>query len=164
MSPACGFDSAPGDVVLPIYLDSAATQVILLPLRSLHLQGAVNGKHDCIGRYNAAGLDPANSCLPDQAHPDFVSGAQADGFTLLEDADKVVIGALNETLCALLTGNTAMYGSKDPTGLTVCKRDASLAIVFKGDWCAATNQSASMGCADALQMMATFAAQAVTVQ
>jgi hypothetical protein len=46
----------------------------------------------------------------------------------------------------------------------VCKRDASGKILFQGDWCAATNQAATAGCADAVQVSATFAAQAVTIQ
>ena len=124
----------------------------------------MSADHGCIGRYNAAGLDLANSCLPDATHPLFLDGGALDAFMNLEDTDKVIIAPLNESLCVVLSGYTVMYGVKNAAGLTVCKRDASSKIIFQGDWCTATNAAAAPTCADAVQMTAQFAAQAVTIQ
>jgi hypothetical protein len=163
LSPVCGFDAAIGAINVPIFLDAAATSLVLLPLSALHFHdGTLSPDLGCIGRYNATNLDPANSCLSDGVHPTFLPGASLDAFISLEQADQVTISALQETLCVLLTGNAAMYGTKNSQGVTVCKRDASNKLIFQGDWCAATNQPG--GCADAMATSATFAAQAVKIQ
>lgn len=163
LSTTCKFDSAGGDLVLPIYLDSAGTQALYLPLRGMHIKGAMTPDHGCIGRYNAEALDPANACFPDNGTPAFQDGGQMDASIVLEDADKIPIPSLNQTLCVLLTGNPSQFGQMGPNGMTVCKRTNGK-IVFPGDWCAATNQQASPTCADAVLASAGFAAQAVTIQ
>jgi hypothetical protein len=163
LSTTCTFDSTPGDVIMPIFLDAMGTSSVLLPLHSLRLHaGTVSADHGCIGRFNAEGLDPANNCVGDATHPEFTTGASADGYILLEEADKIVISALAETLCVLLSGNASMYGVQQGSTV-VCKRDTQNKIVFQGDWCAATNQAATSSCADSLAMSAKFAAQAVQI-
>jgi hypothetical protein len=160
----CTFDSNDGDVTLPLFQNSAGTSPVLLPLTSLRLHGGMTADHGCIGRYDAEGLDPANACQPDTLHQSFTGGAALDGLIVLEDADKVVVSPLQESLCVLLAGNAATFGTSGPNGSQVCKRGANGAILFQGDWCAATNQAATATCADAVQVAATFAAQAVQIQ
>jgi hypothetical protein len=160
----CAFSSNAGDVVIPMFLDAQGFQSVLLPLRALRFfNGTLSASRGCIGRYNAEGLDPANSCLPDFQHSAFVDGASLDAFISLEDADGIVVAPLSETLCVMLSGNAAQYGDGTKP-VQKCKRDANNQIVFEGDWCAATNQAASPSCADAVRVAATFAAQAVQVQ
>lgn len=161
----CSFGSDKADVFLPIYLDAAGTSMVLLPMRALRfLDGELSPDHGCIGRYNAAGLDPTNVCLPDIKNPAFIPGGKVEAFIGLEDADEVVISSLNQTLCVLLSQDATTYGTKSSTGVTVCKRDAAGQILFEGDWCAASNQAASAGCADAMRVQASFAAQGVVIQ
>jgi hypothetical protein len=162
LTPNCGFVSEAADVILPIYLDAAGTQVVLLPLRGLQVGGTTSADLDCIGTYNAQGLDPTNNCLPDAQHPSFLPGGKLSGALRLEDADTVVVAVLNETLCVLLSGNPSMYGMQNASGLLVCKRDANGHIVFQGDFCSTSGQPG--GCADAMQVSAQFAAQAVKIQ
>ena len=165
LSATCAFGASLGDLVFPMYLDAAATQVVLLPLRALRFHdAAMSADQGCIGRFDAAGLDPANGCAPDSTHPLFLDGGALDAFMTLEQTDTVVIASLNETLCVTLSGNASMYGTKNASGLTVCKRDASNKIIYPGDWCAATNAAASPTCSDAVELQASFAAQAVTIQ
>jgi hypothetical protein len=164
LSAACTFDAVMGDVNAPVYLDAAATMRVVLPLRSLRFHdAAVSADLGCIGRYDAAGLDPASACQPDGTHPPFLDGGALDAFMLLEDTDAVIISSVNESLCVLLAGG-GLYGTKNPGGVNVCARDASNKIVFSGDWCAATNAAATPTCADAVQLTAQFAAQAVAIQ
>lgn len=163
VTPTCKFDSGPGDLVMPIYLDSAGTQALFMPLHGVRLHGAISPDHGCIGRYNAEGLDPANACFPDDATPAFQDGGLLEANILLEEADKIPISSLNQTLCVLLTGNPAQYGAPGPNGMTVCKR-VNGKIVFPGDWCSSTDQPASPTCTDAVRLTAGFAAQAVTIQ
>jgi hypothetical protein len=165
LTPSCGFSSSMGDVIIPIYLDAAATMAVLLPLHSLHFHdGAISPDQGCIGRFNAEGLQPANSCLPDATHPLFLNGASLDAFMTLEETDTVLISSLNESLCVALSGDSSMYGVKNAAGITVCKRDAAGKIVYQGGWCAATNQAATPTCADADQLQGNFASQAVKIQ
>ena len=87
----------------------------------------------------------------------FVDGAGVTGFFVLEEADTVEVPMLGRTLCVLLSGPAAGY-SDGATPVAHCKRDASGNILFKGDWCAETNMTATPACEDALRFSAQFAA------
>lgn len=161
----CTFNSSAGDLVMPMFLDAAGMQMLVLPLRATSFSGGhLSGDHGCIGRFNAEGLDPLNACLPDTQHPDFLPGADVSAFIALEDADAVIVTALNQSLCVLLSQDAQTYGKKNAMGMTVCKRDAANHILFTGDWCSVTNQGANGACADAMRVQASFAAQGVMIQ
>jgi hypothetical protein len=165
LSPACTLAAAVGDVYMPMYLDAAGTSSIILPLHSVRYHDVVVSPDlGCIGRYNAEGLDPANSCLADSQHPVFEDGGSVDSYMTLEDADTIIISSLNESLCVLLSLDPATYGQKNSQNVTVCKRDATNHIVLQGDWCAATDAPATATCADADALSGTFAAQGVLIQ
>lgn len=153
------------DVVLPMFLDAGATQVMLFPFRQLRIvNSTLSASHNCIGSYNAEGLLPENSCLPDDKHALFISGGSLDAHLSLEDADTIPFSFLGESLCVLLSGDPATYGYK-PVGssTTLCKRDASNNILFKGNWCTLTNDAATAGCADAMHVSAQYAASSVKI-
>lgn len=159
---ACGVTSNAGDVFLPFYGDSLGNTFTIFPLRSLRFFDThVTPDHDCIGAYNAAGLSPANACMPDQGQPQFVDGGHFAAFIHLEDADAVLVPPLAQTLCVLLTGDPGSYGNGGSP--QKCKRDAGNAIVFQGDWCSVTNQPASAGCADAVHFAGSFAASGTKI-
>jgi hypothetical protein len=156
------------DLIVPIFLNAQATSVVILPLHQARIvMGTITSNNNCIGTYNAKGLETANSCLPDPMAsppiPQYVTAGSLDGYITLEDADTVQISAIQQTLCVLLSGNATMYGMPGMGGITVCKRDASNKIVFPGDWCAMTNMAAAGGCADAAHLTANFAASSVKI-
>jgi hypothetical protein len=150
------------DLLMPIFLDATGTNVVLLPLKAARLiNGTVSASQSCIGSYNAAGLDPASGCVPDDTHPPFLSGAALDGHLLLEDADTVTISLLQQSLCVLLSGDSTTFGDgAKPTAH--CKRTGGV-IDFKGDWCHATNAAADATCFDSVSLGANFAASAVKI-
>jgi hypothetical protein len=151
-------------LLLPIFLDAAGTTTVLLPLQQLVFTAAtLSTSKSCIGTYNAAALSPTTSCLATATVPTFVDGAQFSGFVTLEQADTVIVSALHESLCVILSGNSGTYGTADSAGNTVCKRDASNAIVYQGDWCAATNAAATATCADSQAVAGKFAASSVLI-
>ena len=144
------------DLVVPIFLDAKATQYVLLPLKQARLtMGTLSASQNCIGHYNAEGLDFNNACLADDKQSSFVTGAKLDGLITLEDADQVVVSSLQETLCVLLAGNMGVAG---PNGYKVCARDANMKITFQGDAC-----STGAGCGDAMSLAADFAASSVQI-
>ncbi len=148
----------------PIFLDAAGSMVIVLPIKASRVvMGTLSKDENCIGTYNAATLDPANSCLPDATHPLYTDGGVVDGYISLKDADNIIIPALNESLCVLLSGNPTMYGTQKGSS-TVCTTDAGGNIVFQGDWCDTTNSPAGAGCADSVSLKANFAASSVLIQ
>ena len=148
------------DMLVPIYLDAAASEVVILPLRSARLStGTLSASQNCIGRYNAAGLRPDNGCFPDEVNHAFVTGAELEGLISLEDADAVILPSFAESLCVHLAGNRAEYAVTDAQGVLVCKRDASHAIVFQGDACSVAGQT----CTDAVATAARFAASSVRI-
>ncbi len=158
---ADGAFSAPAgqDLVLPMYLDEGATQVVVLPIRAARFTGGVLSRsQSCIGQYNAAGLDPASSCVADDRSPEFLTAASVSGIIGLEDADLVRIDCFAETLCARLAGNDAAYVESDATGTTVCRRDGAGKILLQGDACVAGGT-----CADGVVVEASFAASAVRI-
>jgi hypothetical protein len=147
------------DLIVPIFLDLTATQVILLPLRQARLvSGTLSDTQNCVGKYNAEGLDPALSCVSDSENPTFVTGAELDGHITLEDADAVEIAVLNQTLCVLLSGDATQFG--DTSSPKKCKRTNGV-IDFKGDWCTATNTAG--GCQDSVALGAKFAASSILI-
>jgi hypothetical protein len=156
------------DLIMPIFLNAQATSVVLLPLHQARLGlGMLSCNQSCIGTYNAAALQPASSCLPDpNAAPpirQFVTNAVLDGFITLEEADAVIISSIMQTLCVLLSGNASMYGVPGPGGVTVCRRDATMQIVYQGGWCAMTNMPAISGCANSEHVAASYAASSVLI-
>jgi hypothetical protein len=162
ISAACTTDSTAGDVNLPVYLDMQATKVIVLPLRQARFVSVtISGNHDCIGKYNAAGLDPAYGCVPDAQTPAFFPGAQVTAFINLEEADAIPVDPVALSLCVVLSGDVATYGDgSSPTNR--CKRTAG-AIDVHGDWCSATDQPATAQCHDAVHFAGAFAASGVII-
>jgi hypothetical protein len=159
---AGAFSADVGDIIVPIFLDAAATSYLLMPLTAGKLTGTLSEDSNCVGAYNAENLDPVNSCLAEP--PDtlqFVNAGTLDGFIKLENADTVIIDGLSMSLCVLLSGNAAMYG--DGMSPNKCKRDMNGKIVFQGDWCEATNAAADAMCSDSVKLGAEFAASAVQI-
>ncbi|MFO0755366.1 MAG: hypothetical protein U0359_02680 [Byssovorax sp.] len=145
---------------LPLYFDPDATQAAILPIRSLRIKGTLSPDRACIGSYEPSGLLTSNDCIGDRQHPGYIDGGTIEGYVLLEEADSLIAGPFNQSLCVLLSGDTSKYGDGSiPTAH--CARDASGAIVFEGDWCSKTNGPREDGCADALQLYTGFAAAAV---
>ena len=151
-------------VVVPIYQDLEAKDAIYLPLRDARIHTAkISGDQNCIGSFNASGLEPGNLCLSDYtADPyveTYVNGGILDGFITLEDADEVLVPQLNQTLCVLLSGDSSEFGEgADPIK---CKRDGGN-IVFEGDFCSTTKEAG--GCNDAVELRARIAAAAVEMR
>jgi hypothetical protein len=156
-----------GDVSLtvPIYLDAAASTVVLLPLQGVKISNAtLSADNNCIGKYNADTLSVDNNCLPDaEAGINyFTDDASLQGYVTLEQADTVDVSALGQSLCVLLSGDAKTYGV-DVGDVKRCTRDANNKIILKGDWCSTSNTAATTDCADAFQLGATFAASAVKI-
>ncbi len=148
------------DIIVPIYTAEGAP--ILLPLRKARiLTGTLSSNNNCVGSFNGSGLDPYNNCGPSPVDNQFTfnNAGSLSGYITLEDADNIIVDLANASLCALLTedGDGGMPIEK-------CKRDATtMKILYKGDWCDATNAAADATCADAVQLAADFAASAVKI-
>ena len=147
------------DLTVPIYLDAAAKTVVLLPLHKARLfDGVLSANHNCIGKYNADGLDPNNTCKadPDSKTFTFVDGGTLEGYITLEEADGVEIEALgHESLCVLLSGKD------DGATPKRCPKGADGKISVSGDFCSTTNTSG--GCNDSYKLGANFAANGVKI-
>ena len=149
-------------IIIPIYLDLKATAAILLPLHEAKLTGTLSANNNCIGAYNSKGLDPASGCIDDETTPLFVgkdgkanSDGKLDAYITLEEADTVIVDAVGQSLCVILSGDAAAYG--DGAVPAKCKRTAAK-IDFPGDWCDQTNDTS---CGDSVRFAAGFSASAV---
>lgn len=162
LDPGCQASSSAADLNLPIYLDQGASDQMLIPLRQARfVKLSISGHHNCIGKYNAKGLDPSTGCVADDQNPIFLPGGQIVGLINLDQADSVIIDALGQSLCVVLSGDAATYGNGGTPAR--CKRTGGK-IVFKGDWCTATNAAASAGCSDAVNFAGDFAASGVLIE
>lgn len=70
---------------------------------------------------------------------------------------------MQESLCVFLSQDAATYGTTNGGQFKHCTRDASGKILFQGDYCSVTNQTASPGCSDAVEVVGTFAAAGAKV-
>lgn len=155
------------NILLPAYLDAAATNLILVPLHKLRvLETKISADQNCVGSYNAAGLKKSNGCLPDvnAGISSFTIGGKIDGYIDLEEADNIIITSfgLNRSLCVLLSNSAGTYG--DGGNPAKCKRDGGGQIKFNGDWCAATNLPADATCYSAVAFFAGFAGSGVELK
>lgn len=152
-------------LAIPMYLDAKATDAVIFPLEQARVvMGTLSASHNCIGDYNAEGLDPESGCLADAMNPTFHTNAALEAFISLEAADQMVVAGLKQSLCVLLSGDPAKYGEFDvDANNTFCKRTGDM-INFKGDWCAGTNNIAHAECSDAVRFTAEFAASSVLIK
>ena len=155
------------NILLPAYLDAAATNLILVPLHKVRiLETKISADQNCVGSYNAAGLKKSNGCLPDvnAGISSFTIGGKIDGYIDLEEADNIIITSfgLNRSLCVLLSNSAGTYG--DGGNPAKCKRDGGGQIKFNGDWCAATNLPADATCYSAVAFFAGFAGSGVELK
>ena len=159
------------DLVIPVFLDPAGDSSFVLPLHQARItQATLSSNNDCVGTYNASGLDPSNSCISDNMAlppvPGFLDGGKLDGYITLTEADTVVITKIATSLCAVLasaSGDDAGANTATSGGNTVCARDGGGAVVYQGNWCSTTNAAATSTCADAVKVSASFAASSVEI-
>jgi hypothetical protein len=155
------FTAEVGDIIVPIYLDAKAEEAVLLPLKKGKLTGELSADNNCVGKYNADTLDPENNCLAEAGKLAFTNAGTLDGYITLKDADSVIVDTLNQSLCVLLSGDAATYG--DGGMPAKCKVDGMGNIMFKGDWCDATNAAADATCFDSSKLGAAYAASGVKI-
>ncbi|NUP06947.1 MAG: hypothetical protein HOW73_12915, partial [Polyangiaceae bacterium] len=152
------FDTTSVDVNLPFYLDQQGMSQFVLPLRALRFHGTLSDVVNCIGHYNAEGLSPDNDCQPTETAPPFVTGGSFESHILLEDADQVIVPPLHQSLCVILSGDSATYG--DGGSPALCKRTDGV-IDYQGNWCSATDAPGDGACRDAVRFNGGFAASTV---
>ena len=165
------FDASFDKIVIPIFLNLAATSYVLLPLHRVHMRNTPAGKltdnagnasatGNCLGTYKAAALPVSSDvyCIPDDNYSYFEPAGELDGYITVVESDTVLVNDLKESLCVLLSNDPATY--KDDVTHN-CKRDAAGNITLKGDWDAATNSAKAGG--DSFHVVAKFAANAVKI-
>ncbi|MCC6902553.1 MAG: hypothetical protein IT377_26515 [Polyangiaceae bacterium] len=152
-------------VNVPIFTSPTdLTNPIILPLHEVEIQATFNGDdHNCAGRFNGAELDPNDSCAPnvklDPPQRAWTPGGSLKGYITVEEADKVVIKELGQTLCVTLAGNDWKGPAKD------CKSSTDWVAGKRpdGDWCSSTNAAATATCKDAYKLEADFSASAFKI-
>jgi hypothetical protein len=146
---------------VPIFLSpdagaAVASNVVVLPLRNAAIKNAtVSANGDCIGAFDSKALDTTCSVADPSSCSKWRTAGALGGAITLEDADKVPLTILPETLCVLLTGGSKQDGGQG------CARDGSNNIVAKGDYCSTSNKPGD--CQDSFWLSATFAAAAVVI-
>jgi hypothetical protein len=140
---------------LPVFFSQTDfAQVVILPIREASFHDVtLSDGGDCIGAVNNGSLQPGSCVDGDPSGPASCSrwrtaGAMG-GYIRLADADKIQLGGLGESLCALLTGASTEEGQ------------CSAAALTSGDYCSLTHSAG--GCGDSVWTAATFAASAVNI-
>jgi hypothetical protein len=159
-----GFSATDVDVNVPIFRSAAdLSNPIILPLHKVKIAAKFNDDtHNCVGKFNGDELDPGNSCRPDtKAIPPQRSWTPAgtlEGYITVEEADKVWLDQLKESLCVALAG----IDWKGSDGY--CKTSSKWAAGERpaADWCAATND-ASCATKDSYLLKGSFAAAAFKI-
>lgn len=147
---------------VPIY-PKGLNQVIVLPISGAHVKDVtISSDNNCIGSYNPSAITSVtgSTCFDDITSCDrWITGGSLGGYITLEEADKVLVPQLSESLCVLLTPNTPPDVNTNPNE-KLCQR-MNGQIVAKGDFCSTSNSPG--GCADSDWLAAAFAASAAKI-
>jgi hypothetical protein len=143
-------------LLMPVFVQGDLKNMIVLPISDFAVRNvALTVEDNCIGAFNPRALD--GTCKETAACSKWKTAGAMAGHITLEEADKVDIPSLHQSLCALL--------AKVPPGggadITRCPRDGSGKITSLGDYCAASNSACD--CRDSFWLAATFAASAVRI-
>ncbi|MBE7480842.1 MAG: hypothetical protein HS104_12780 [Polyangiaceae bacterium] len=149
--------------VMPIYLEDKADaeSAVLVPLHQMTFKAKLSADKNCVGRYAPENLDKGLSCQPTgDGMFAWEAGGSYEGYITVEEADKVMVVSLGQTLCVVLTGDPKKWKGtasdcKTSTGFT------DTGALPKGDWCSTTNSAG--GCQDSWKLVIDFAAQAIKV-
>ncbi len=144
------------DLVMPINLGPGA-EFSAMPMHGLIMSGKLSADQGCIGTFNAENLDPANNRLPDDQTLMFMNGGALSAHVLLAEADAIDITVIGQSLRPALGRPDQKHGD-GAMPISRCTRDADMNIVFKGDWCDATDMAADANCFDSVRLTADFLA------
>jgi len=145
--------TVPQALNVPIFLTPDGKSTIVLPLSEVVIDGvSLSEDGNCIGALNKKALkgdcrDEPGTCTK------WTTAGSLGGFITLEEADKVFIPELNQSLCVVIT-----QSSRGPDNR--CKREGGK-IPLQGDYCSIDKKPGS--CKDSMWMAATFAAAAVKI-
>jgi hypothetical protein len=135
---------------------------IILPISGATVKDVtLSPDNNCIGSYNPNSIQSVSggTCFDDITACDrWLTAGSLGGYITLEEADKVLVPQLSESLCVLLTPNTPPDVSNPSE--KVCQR-MNGQIVAKGDYC--STSSSPGGCADSSWLAASFAASAAKI-
>jgi hypothetical protein len=148
--------------VMPIYLEdkAEAESAVLVPLHEMTFTAELSQDKNCVGRYAPENLDKGLSCQPTDGQFAWTSGGRYEGYITVEEADKVMVVSLGQTLCVVLTGDPSKWKGTNQD----CKSSkgfSTTGALPKGDWCSTTNSAD--GCQDSWKLVIDFAAQAIKV-
>ncbi|MFO0569825.1 MAG: hypothetical protein U0263_29515 [Polyangiaceae bacterium] len=149
--------------VMPIYLEDKATpeSAVLVPLHKMKFSATLSADKNCVGRYAHETLDKGLLCQPGDGEFAWQKGGTYEGYVTVEEADQVMVVSLGETLCVVLSGDTAKWKGTNQDCKT-SKGFASSGALPKGDWCSTTNSAG--GCQDSWRLVIDFAAQAIDIK
>jgi hypothetical protein len=151
----CALDVTVGDVNMPL----PENEGLYMPFRKVRFSGGkITPDHNCIGTYADDKLSPDSACTAPQGASPYTNEAEIHAMLSLEEADTIPIQILGISLCVFLTHNKNTGGLPNPP---LCPRGPDNKIIFQGDHCSATNGPATPDCADALEVVGTFAASGV---
>lgn len=157
---------------VPVFLDDNEQSSLMLPLHDVLLSELrLSDDHNCIGSWDGDGLNPDNACMPDPTigqDMQWKNGAKLSAFITIEEAERVWIPDLGQTLCVALGGDIIKYSEQfEENGRKGrrCKRDEEGRILVreKADWCSSTKAACSPPDADAFRLEGYFAASGVKI-
>ncbi|MBI3201490.1 MAG: hypothetical protein HYZ29_08105 [Myxococcales bacterium] len=148
--------------VMPIYLDDQAQlgSAMLVPIREMTFRARLSADKNCVGRYAAEKLDKALSCQPPGGQFAWEAAGTYEGYIMVDDADKVMVVSVDQSLCVVLTGDPSKWKGTGKDCKT-SKGFTDTGAMPKGDWCSMTNSAG--GCQDAWRLVIDFAAQAIKI-
>ena len=149
--------------VMPIYLEDKADldSVVLVPLHEMTFKAKLSSDKNCVGRYAPENLEKSLSCQPTDGKFAWQAAGTYEGYITVEEADKVMVRSLAQSLCVVLTGDPSKWKGTDQD----CKSSKGFTNTGgmpKGDWCGATNSAG--GCQDSWKLVIDFAAQAIQIK
>lgn len=147
-------------LILPIYLANEHGNTVLLPLNKVTMKLTPSDGDNCVGKFLPEVLDPRASCSPPLGEFAWENAGELTGYITVAEADEVPVVSLNQTLCVILSGDTARWKGPDND----CKSAEDPEGLPSGNWCSTTNAPASATCKDAFLLKTRFAASGFKIR
>lgn len=130
------FGTAEEPAALAIYIDQTLDNFSLLPTIRIQYNFTLSADGNCVGSFDASNISPTSGCSPVSGEiPWNITDGSFDGIITVELADEVRIDTLDQSLCVLLTQDTARWKNPETGKCAGSPGFMASGGLPEGDWC-----------------------------
>ncbi len=148
------FDDPANPATIAIYIDDTLDNFALLPTVRIEYNFTMSADHNCVGVFDPSNLSPTSGCAPASGErPWDMTAGSFDGVITVEQADEVRIDTLDQSLCVLLSQDTARWKNTADGKCAGSPGFMTTGGLPQGDWCSDNTSS----CTDSWRLTGNIA-------